>query len=65
MADCITTTRGLMDPDTLIKKEGVVENDNERTTWVEYYLGEELVHRSVHVVLKKGLESDVIAALLS
>jgi hypothetical protein len=30
-----------------------VDNDNETTTWVEYWLDEELVHRSAHVRLKK------------
>lgn len=49
----ITTTKGLMDEELLEKKEGVVDNDNEYTTWVEYWLDGELVHRSVHVQLKK------------
>jgi hypothetical protein len=42
-----------MDDSLLEKREGFVDNDNEFTTWVEYYLGEELVHRSAHVTLKK------------
>ena len=37
----------------LEKKEGSVNNDNELTTWVEYWLADELVHRSAHVTLKK------------
>ena len=49
----VTTTKGLMDEELLEKKEGVVDNDNEYTTWVEYWLDGELVHRSVHVQLKK------------
>lgn len=49
----ITTTKGLMDEALLEKKEGVVDNDNEYTTWVEYWHEGELVHRSVHVTLKK------------
>ena len=49
----ITTTKGEMDDSLLEKKEGVVDNDNEYTTWVEYWLEGELVHRSVHVQLKK------------
>ena len=48
----ITTTHGLMDESYLIKKEGTIEDSNEFTTWVEYYLGDELVHRSAHVTLK-------------
>lgn len=49
----ITTTKGIMDDALLEKKEGVIDNENEYTTWVEYYLDEELVHRSAHVKLKK------------
>lgn len=41
-----------MDDSLLAKKEGSVDNDNEFTTWVEYWLDDELVHRSVHVTLK-------------
>jgi cation transport regulator ChaC len=42
-----------MDDSLLEKREGTVDNDNELTTWVEYWLEGELVHRSVHVQLKK------------
>ena len=49
----ITTTKGDMDEALLEKKEGSVDNDNEYTTWVEYWLEGELVHRSAHVTLKK------------
>jgi hypothetical protein len=49
----ITTTKGDMDESLLEKREGSVDNDNEYTTWVEYWLEEELVHRSAHVTLKK------------
>ena len=49
----VFTTKGDMDESLLEKREGVVDNDNELTTWVEYWLGEELVHRSAHVTLKK------------
>lgn len=45
-----------MDPSLLRKAEGYVNNENEETKWVEYYDGDELVHRSVHVTLKKGVE---------
>jgi hypothetical protein len=43
-----------MDESLLEKKEGFVDNDNEYTTWVEYWLEGELVHRSAHVSLKKA-----------
>jgi hypothetical protein len=49
----IFTTKGDMDESLLEKREGTVDNDNELTTWVEYWDGEELVHRSAHVTLKK------------
>ena len=49
----ITTTKGEMDESLLEKREGSLDNDNETTTWVEYWLEGELVHRSAHVSLKK------------
>jgi len=42
-----------MDDSQLEKREGTVDNENELTTWVEYWLEGELVHRSAHVTLKK------------
>jgi hypothetical protein len=49
----VNTTKGEMDVSLLEKREGEVDNDNELTTWVEYWLDGELVHRSAHVTLKK------------
>jgi len=49
----VTTTKGEMDDSLLEKREGIVDTDNEYTTWVEYWLEGELVHRSAHVTLKK------------
>jgi hypothetical protein len=49
----VTTTKGEMDDSLLEKREGAVDNDNEFTTWTEYWLDGELVHRSAHVTLKK------------
>ncbi len=51
----VETTKGLMDKALLEKREGVVDNDNEYTIWVEYWHDKELVHRSVHVTLKKSV----------
>ena len=48
----VTTTKGDMDDSLLEKREGSVDNENEYTTWVEYWLDGELVHRSAHVTLK-------------
>jgi hypothetical protein len=42
-----------MDESLLNRKAGVVDNENEYTTWVEYWLEDELVHRSAHVTLKQ------------
>jgi len=51
----VTTIYGEMDESLLEKKEGVFEDDNEYTTWVEYWKDAELVHRSAHVTLKRAL----------
>ena len=51
----ITTTKGEMDESLLEKREGSLDNDNESTTWVEYWLDGELVHGSAHVQLKKAV----------
>jgi hypothetical protein len=48
----VNTTHGEMDESLLEKKEGGFEDDNEKTTWVEYWLDKDLVHRSAHVTLK-------------
>jgi hypothetical protein len=58
----VTTTKGDMDESLLEKREGFVDNDNEYTTWVEYWLEDELVHRSAHVRLKKALTLSAEAA---
>jgi hypothetical protein len=61
----VFTTKGHMEESLLEKREGVDENDNERAEWVEYWLDGELVHRSVHMVLKKfGLTGEAVAASL-
>lgn len=41
--------------DCLIKRMGLIDNDHERTTWVEYRLpgSDRIVHRSAHVTLKE------------
>ena len=58
----ITTTKGLMDESLLDKREGTIDNNNETTTWIEYWLDGELVHRSAHVALKRNVSSAVEAA---
>ena len=49
----VFTTKGDMDESLLEKREGSLDNDNEYTTWVEYWHDGELVHRSAHVTLKQ------------
>ncbi len=51
----VTTTKGEMDDALLEKREGFVDNDNENTIWVEYWIADELVHRSAYVRLKKSM----------
>jgi hypothetical protein len=43
-----------MDDSLLEMRQGSVDNEDEFTTWTEYWLLDELVHRSVHVTLKKS-----------
>ena len=60
----VQTTKGFMDENLLEKREGSVDNDNEYTRWIEFWLDGELVHRSVHVELKKNVLADGMAAML-
>jgi hypothetical protein len=43
-----------MDDSLLEHHSGEFEDDNEYTTWTEYWLDGELVHRSAHVTLKRS-----------
>ena len=49
----VTTTKGEMDDSLLRRQDGELDNEDEHTTWTEYYLADELVHRSAHVRLNK------------
>jgi len=49
----VTTTKGYMDDSLLEHRTGEIDNENELTTWTEYWLDGELVHRSAHVTLKQ------------
>ena len=51
-----------MDENLLEKKTGKIDNENELTKWVEYWDGDELVHRSVHVHLKQTVGCEAAAA---
>ena len=58
----ITTTHGPMDASDLRKVTGAVDDENEYTEWVEYWLGDDLVHRSAHVNLKQGAPTGTLIA---
>ena len=57
----VNTTKGEMDDSLLEKREGSLDNDTETTSWVEYWLAGELVHRSVHMALKRSVFADGIS----
>ncbi len=59
----VNTTKGEMDESLLEKREINHENDDEIVRAVEYWLDGELVHRSVHVHLKKNVFADGMAAV--
>lgn len=54
-----------MDESLLEKRVGSDETDHEIVRWVEYWHEGELVHRSVHVHLKKNVFSDGVAAMIA
>lgn len=55
----ITTIHGEMDEAVLEKREGSLDDANETTNWVEYWFNDELVHRSVNMVLKPAAAESV------
>jgi hypothetical protein len=57
----VNTTKGEMDDSLLEKREGSLDNDTETTSWVEYWLDGEMVHRSVHMALKRSVFADGIS----
>jgi len=57
----VTTTKGEMDDSLLEKREGSLDNDTETTSWVEYWLDGEMVHRSVHMALKRSVFADGVS----
>ena len=61
----VNTTKGEMDASLLEKREGTIDNDNETTNWVEYWLEGELVHRSVDMTLKRNVTGEAVSQSLS
>ena len=57
----VTTTKGEMDESLLEKREGSIDTYTETTSWVEYWHEGELVHRSVNMVLKRGVFAEGIS----
>ena len=57
----VMTTKGEMDESLLEKREGSIDTETETTSWVEYWHEGELVHRSVNMVLKRGVFADGIS----
>ena len=51
----ITTIYGDMEADDLIRSEGNIDTERETTYWVEYRKpgSDEIIHRSVHMILKE------------
>jgi hypothetical protein len=60
--DVVETSRGLWPAAGLERSIGVHEDHYEWHAWVEYRLGDELVHRSARTHLKQGLPADGAAA---
>ena len=60
----INGVRQVIDESLLEKTEGVIDNENEYTTWTEWRLDGVIVKRGAHVKLKKNVAADGIAAML-
>jgi hypothetical protein len=50
----IYTTKGDVEESTLAKTTGFEDRPDEYVIWVEWKLGDELVRRDAHVVLKRS-----------
>lgn len=59
-----------MEEEYLWKRTGTIEDENEASSWTEYWLGwgtenAKCVHRSAHIHLKKGLDLTAYQGQLS
>lgn len=54
----------MMDESLLVKTEGVLDDENEYTTWQEWRLEGKIVKRGAHVTLKRNIVAEGIAAML-
>jgi hypothetical protein len=50
----VQTTKGLIERDQLVVKDVIQEHDNARVVATEWYSGDELVRRDVHVSILCG-----------
>lgn len=58
----INTTHGLLEESSLARTLGFEERPKEFVVWVEWRLGEELVRRDAHVIMKEpSVIADAIA----
>jgi hypothetical protein len=61
----IYTSKGNLPIANLLYRHGWFESDSEISFIEEYWLGEEMVKRSVHTKLKHGLDSALEQALFN
>ena len=54
----------MIDESLLERTEGVLDDDNEYTTWTEWRLDGKIVKRGAHVRLKRNILAEGIAAML-
>ena len=52
----------MIDESLLEKTEGLLDNDNEYTTWQEWRLDGKIVKRGAHVTLKRSVFAEGFAA---
>jgi hypothetical protein len=61
----INTTHGPLEDSTLARTLGFEERPKEFVVWVEWRLGDELVRRDAHVILKEpSVTADALVANL-
>lgn len=51
----VHTTKGLVEREKLVARDIVEEHDNARVVATEWYMGDEMVRRDVHVSVLRGL----------
>ena len=54
----------MVEESLLVRTEGVIDDENEYTTWTEWRLDGRIVKRGAHVRLKKNIVAEGIAAML-